>query len=131
MAIFVAKDISLAHQMTEDVIGRGLMPAKSIEWESLSFSSGASGCGHLLENCSVDPHEDIRGHRITSSSRNPAKLFINGPSYIISEEQWYATAVVGGLISQNRLIGTFLTASKKIMKKIWVIFQHDLAPMLC
>ena len=56
----VMKDISLAYQMVKDMSWLGLISFDSIEWESLSFSSGASGCGLLPENCSVAPHEGFR-----------------------------------------------------------------------
>ena len=54
----VMKDISLAPQMAEGIIGHSLMLLKTSEWESLSFSSGARGCGllpDLPENCSSTP----------------------------------------------------------------------------
>ena len=56
----VTKDISLAYQMVKDMSRLGLIPFDSIEWESLSFSSGASGCGLLPQNCSVGPHESLK-----------------------------------------------------------------------
>ena len=56
----VTQDIALAHQMTKDILGHSLMLLKTIEWESLLFSSGAIGCGLLPENCSVGPHESLK-----------------------------------------------------------------------
>lgn len=55
MANLVTKDISLAHQMAVGIIGRSVMPSKTIEWESLSFCSDTNACGLTAENCSADP----------------------------------------------------------------------------
>ena len=83
MAILVSKDISLAHQMAEDVIGRGLIPLKAIEWHILSFSSGTNVCGHLPENCSVD-HK--RRHQMATESPPVAEITrnVSSVSHLIS-----------------------------------------------
>ena len=56
----VMKDISLAHEIVKGVSRLGLILFDSIEWESLSLSSGTNDCGHLPENCTVTPHESFR-----------------------------------------------------------------------
>ena len=59
MANLATKDISLAYQSDEGIIGPRLMPFRSIEWGSLSFCSGTNAGGHLPEICSFDPQRKL------------------------------------------------------------------------
>ena len=64
------------------------------------------------DNEAFDLHEPSCSSWTTTKCTIPAKLLTNGPSYILSEKRWYATAVIGGLISPNSLIFALLTLSK-------------------
>ena len=68
----VTKDISLAYQSSEDIIGRRLIPFKSIEWDSSSVGSCANACGHRPKNWSVHLNEGFiwsPNHHLLPKSR--------------------------------------------------------------
>ena len=59
MANRAMKDISLAYQSNESIIGPRLIPSRSIEWGSFSFGSGTNACEYLPEICSFDPQRKL------------------------------------------------------------------------
>ena len=58
------------------------------------------------------PTKAWSSHRVTTSSRNPAKLFVNSLPHTIGRREWWATPAIGRLLTSSSKIPSVATTTE-------------------